>query len=75
MFTHDLHLSHTRHPIAPWSSKYDASSSISISTDSNDLVEACTELLTRMPPDVYEAFKKAMIHTLRIGEGGAGGSG
>jgi len=59
MFHHDIHLAHTRHPIATTFTDADASSAISISVDSNDLVEAMTELLSRLPEDLKTALQIA----------------
>jgi hypothetical protein len=66
MFTHDIHLSHTRHPISHSFAVEEASSSVSITSDSNDLVEAFAELLSRMPPDLYAALTTAMKRAGRI---------
>lgn len=70
LFTHDLHLSHTRHPITQLMGVPDASSSISIAADSNSLVEACSELISRLPPDVYAALREAMIRSLKAPDEG-----
>jgi len=60
MFTHDLHFTHTRHPLSNTFGVPEASSSVAISVDSTDLVEAWAELLSRMPPDLYAGLKTAM---------------
>lgn len=61
MFHHDIHLAHTRHPLtSPVGALGEASSSVSISVDSTDLVEAMQELLSRMPNDLYAALKQAL---------------
>lgn len=60
MFTHDLHLSHTRHSMVSTFGVEDASSSVSISVDSNDLVAAWSEMLGRMSTDMYAALKTAL---------------
>jgi hypothetical protein len=60
MFHHDIHFAHTRHPLTASMGDADTSSAISISVDSADLVEALSELLSRLPNDLYAALKSAL---------------
>lgn len=60
MFHHDIHFAHTRHPLSPTFEVPEASSAVSISVDSNDLVEAFSELVSRLPLDVLLALRTAM---------------
>jgi hypothetical protein len=60
MFHHDIHFAHTRHPLLAKMEVPEASSAVSISVDSSDLVEALSELIGRLPVDVLLALRTAM---------------
>ena len=63
VFHHDIHFTHTRHPLSATFDVPEASSAMGISVDSNDLVEALSELIGRMPEDVKDALKVALMLT------------
>lgn len=62
MFKHGLRFVHDRTELAVMFGRHTADSEVDISASSNDLTEACRELLSRMPLDVYQAFKDAINH-------------
>ena len=63
MFTHRLQLDHYRDPLAVTLSDVPVDSTLNIESTSTDLTEACRELLSRMPADLYAAMKQAMDET------------
>jgi hypothetical protein len=57
---HNLRLVHNRYDQTLAYDKSPANSEVDISADSDDLTEACRELLGRLPADLFAALKEAM---------------
>lgn len=59
-FNHDLRVQHRRRPAAPRVDEHQSDSEVDIAAGSGDLVTAIQELLSRMPNDLYQAFRVAI---------------
>lgn len=65
MFDHDIYFSHNRQLIAKDFATPDANSAVSVTVNSGDLVEAWSELLSRLPNDLYAALQTAIEKATR----------
>ena len=60
IFNHTIWIRHDRNSMTDTLGDHPSESEVEITSNSSDLTEAVREALSRMPNDLYAAFKEAM---------------